>query len=1295
MSRVFNLSKYNTLVGNDLSLNEKLQVSSDVSMNANVDVSSKLNVHGNAYLNSGLFVGGDLSWNTNNIPNQSIPAAALIGGTGVWTTSGSDVYYNNGNVGIGTTSPSDKLTITDGNLTLTNGGLKASLADNYAWNNYGQIISGPYESDSVRFGNSVAMDVSGLTIVVGAPLQDGANISETNDGAATVYRYDTTAEIWYQLGNTITGETTNSDFGFVVDINDAGTRIMVSDPTTNFVNVYDYNSGTNTWDKQVTITPGNVVAFGASMSGDGNSIGFRDNATDVRIYIYRNTSGNTWTKVGDFISSAIGTCRVALSYDGNRVTIPETSYGLDADGNSAANIGRVTIYDYSGSGTTWNQLGNPIYGRTAGDYLGVCTDMSTDGSIVAFSSSVGHYAVVYQYDATVVGSWKQIGTTIYGPTDDDYGNTVRISGDGTSVVITDWRDNTVGTDAGAAYVYKYTNYDWVQQGSTLYPAYSSNFTYAHGTSICFNDDGSKIIAGGFKAGVNGTESGYVQAWQWSQKTYTNPALDVSGRTVTMWGNAENVAANYSVAQLGVDIDEYNNNGAGGGERSNTLSFSSDGTTLYIGHQLGYNEYSERTGTFRVMKYRNGEWYKIGSTIAPRSSEIGVFQGTLGNTYFSSGGLSSDGTRAMGNWRNQDTDSSTARKGLMRVYDWIGDWVQVGNDIEGDSAGDLIGSGIMSGDGNTVTYRDNSNTYAKIRTYNSSTNTWDLQTTISTGSLTIMSLSYDGTIRLDRDTSTSGDYKIIAYKYANGSWSQIGQELKSYEVDNDEAFNVAKLSKYGDYLIVGDQDSFSNTGVVIIYKYSSEGDIWMQLGGNIQNPFATESYFVQAGGISADGKTIVVTDYLSKGSDDYQGNDGAYAVYKYFDGIWTQIYIFDGTEDGAQLGAGAAMCDNGELFAVSSAGSYYARTYQITNNNNSALKIEDGNLGIGTTSPNAELHVHQSDTNQNTDIKLTHSTTGTGHGDGFDLVLERTSNKAYIIQRENANMIFRTNNTNRMTITGGGYFGIGTTSPSYPLHINNAVGASLNATYFRKDYGIQNPNTNVSFQVSLFASAGLFCNGIIGATSDRRIKQDIVEIDDDTALNQIRLIKPSRYNYIDTPSRGTDQVIGFIAQEVEEAIPQAVKQTTGDIPNIMIMGAGSVDSSNNYILTIPDYDTSSLEVDASGNIFTKLKIIIDNNDSDKELYVSIQEVVSATELKVEILDNEITELPSEVFIYGQEVNNKCILVKDRIFAVGISALQEVDRQLQAEKAKVVTLETENAVLKTQIADILQRLSNANI
>ena len=180
------------------------------------------------------------------------------------------------------------------------------------------------------------MDVSGLTIVVGANRQDGSNTSSTDDGAVTVYRYDTTAEIWYQLGNTITGETTNSDFGYNVDMNHAGNRIMATDPTSDFANVYDYNSSTK--DKQAFITAHSVAKYGGRISGDGNTILFTDyfdNSYAGKIFVYRNTSGTTWTKIGSPSGGNTGNhlgLGPAISYDGNRVTLNERNYGFDENG---------------------------------------------------------------------------------------------------------------------------------------------------------------------------------------------------------------------------------------------------------------------------------------------------------------------------------------------------------------------------------------------------------------------------------------------------------------------------------------------------------------------------------------------------------------------------------------------------------------------------------------------------------------------------------------------------------------------------------------------------------------------------------------------------------------------------------------------------------------------------------------------------------------------------------------------------------------------------------------------------
>ncbi len=60
------------------------------------------------------------------------------------------------------------------------------------------------------------------------------------------------------------------------------------------------------------------------------------------------------------------------------------------------------------------------------------------------------------------------------------------------------------------------------------------------------------------------------------------------------------------------------------------------------------------------------------------------------------------------------------------------------------------------------------------------------------------------------------------------------------------------------------------------------------------------------------------------------------------------------------------------------------------------------------------------------------------------------------------------------------------------------------------------------------------------SSDIRIKKNIKDIDDDTALQKILQIQPKTYEYIDKLERGNDSVYGFIAQQIKEVIPEAEK-----------------------------------------------------------------------------------------------------------------------------------------------------------
>jgi hypothetical protein len=270
---------------------------------------------------------------------------------------------------------------------------------------------------------------------------------------------------------------------------------------------------------------------------------------------------------------------------------------------------------------------------------------------------------------------------------------------------------------------------------------------------------------------------------------------------------------------------------------------------------------------------------------------------------------------------------------------------------------------------------------------------------------------------------------------------------------------------------------------------------------------------------------------------------------------------------------------------------------------------------------------------------------------------------------------------------GGKVGVGTSNPIAKLHVNGSAGFTINTgwlTYFGPYGGNLSHNSNSSwggggsiYATSHICTQGYHVSGSGSITaSDSRIKKEIVDVEDVAALEILRLLKPKKYKYVDEVKRGTEPVWGFIAQEVRDTLPHATHLITECIPNIYQVA--NVSASN--VITLTNFDTSTLDSNAVLKVFDK---------DDKEHLVTITDIVDEHSIRV---DEDLSEWTGSIdetgnvvagnrlFVYGQQVDDFVFLKKDSIYTVATAALQEVDRQLQAEKEKVASLEERLAVLE---------------
>ena len=191
-------------------------------------------------------------------------------------------------------------------------------------------------------------------------------------------------------------------------------------------------------------------------------------------------------------------------------------------------------------------------------------------------------------------------------------------------------------------------------------------------------------------------------------------------------------------------------------------------------------------------------------------------------------------------------------------------------------------------------------------------------------------------------------------------------------------------------------------------------------------------------------------------------------------------------------------------------------------------------------------------------------------------------------------------------------------------------------------------------------------------SDRRIKTNIIDIDDYSALQQILLIEPKRYEYIDKIIRGNNVVIGFIAQQVKEIIPEAIDIISDIIPNIYKKATFN----NSNINFIDDTDLSFIKINDS------IKIQLNGENIEYKIqnintnHIIVDNIIKNS-TEIDNLDN------NECLVYGTEVHDFHALKKDYIFTMNVCATQELYKLIQNQNIIIEELKNKIERLESRL------------
>lgn len=334
---------------------------------------------------------------------------------------------------------------------------------------------------------------------------------------------------------------------------------------------------------------------------------------------------------------------------------------------------------------------------------------------------------------------------------------------------------------------------WVQQGPSIIGEQPNENS---GVTVSMPEAGIVAIGAPNNSGSSGQYCGHVRVHFWNGTTW---------------------------AQKGGDID-----GAAAWDVAGIVSMA-DPNTLAIGAQ-----YNGGAGCVRIFSWNGTDWAQVGDDIHGEGAE---------DLFGSAVSMPDASTVAVGAYQN-DGNGPTA--GHVRVYGWNGsEWVQKGDDLDGEAPGDESGKSLSMPDANTVAIGAPRNggggvDAGQVRVYAWNGAAWIQQGADIDGEAAgdysgrAISMPDPGTVAIGAPGNSGNGFssgQVRVYAWNGSAWQQKGADINGEGQNDNSGWSVSMSDT--DALALGtyqNEDNGTLSGEVRMYRWN--GSAWVQWGQDI-------------------------------------------------------------------------------------------------------------------------------------------------------------------------------------------------------------------------------------------------------------------------------------------------------------------------------------------------------------------------------------------------------------------------------------------------------------------------------